>query len=86
MRMRILISAALCAAIGFGRAALSGETNTHAAHKAPAAAAQTKCPVLGGDIDRSLHVDYRGRRVYFCCRQCIGEFNKNPQELVRKLR
>ncbi len=51
-----------------------------------AAAAQTKCPVMGGDIDRSKYMDYKGKRVYFCCAQCIEEFKKNPEKYMQKMK
>ena len=28
---------------------------------------QMTCPVEGGKIDKSVYVDYQGKRVYFCC-------------------
>jgi YHS domain-containing protein len=46
--------------------------------------AQKKCPVMGGDINRDLYTDYQGKRIYFCCAYCIGEFEKDPAEYVRR--
>lgn len=48
--------------------------------------AQTKCPVMGGDIDKSKYTDYKGTRVYFCCPGCIDEFKKNPEKYMKKLK
>ena len=39
---------------------------------------QTTCPVLAGNIDKSVYADYQGKRIYFCCKGCDAEFNKNP--------
>ena len=47
--------------------------------------AQKTCPVMGGPIDPNIYLDYQGRRVYFCCQGCQAEFNKNPDEYMRKL-
>ncbi len=47
---------------------------------------QTKCPVLGGNIDKSLYADYKGYRIYFCCKGCDAEFNKNPEKYLEKLK
>jgi len=47
---------------------------------------QTTCPVLGGDIDKSVYVDYQGKRIYFCCMGCDAEFKKNPEMYMKKLR
>jgi YHS domain-containing protein len=48
-------------------------------------APQTTCPVMGGDIDKSVHVDYKGKRVYFCCTMCPPTFNKDPETYIKKL-
>ena len=48
----------------------------------PAAAPQTKCPVSGTPIDRSVHVDYQGQRIYFCCAKCPAEFRKDPEKYL----
>ena len=46
---------------------------------------QTTCPVLAGDIDKSVYADYQGKRIYFCCQGCDAEFNKNPEKYMKKL-
>ncbi len=49
-------------------------------------AEQSVCPVMEGTpIDRSLYVDYRGKRVYLCCRFCLETFKKNPEPYLSKL-
>lgn len=50
-----------------------------------AAGNQTKCPVLGGAINRDVYVDHQGQRIYFCCPSCIGEFNKDPDKYLKKM-
>ncbi len=47
--------------------------------------AQTVCPVLQGNIDKSVYVDYKGKRIYFCCQGCDAEFNKDPEKYLKKL-
>ena len=47
--------------------------------------AQTKCPVMGGDIDEDIYVDYKGRRIYFCCPGCPEKFKENPEKYIDKL-
>ena len=56
----------------------------------PAAAAaeakpQTVCPVLGGNIDKKVYVDYQGKRIYFCCPGCDAEFKKDPEKYLKKI-
>lgn len=46
---------------------------------------QTICPVLGNPINKSVYTDYKGKRVYFCCAMCVGEFKKHPDEILKKM-
>ena len=46
---------------------------------------QTTCPVLAGNIDKSVYADYQGKRIYFCCKGCDTEFNKDPGKYMKKL-
>ncbi len=51
-----------------------------------AAGEQTTCPVMvGRAIDKNLFVEYKGKKVYFCCKGCIPEFNKEPEKYVKLL-
>ncbi len=59
---------------------------TQAEAKAAQNKAQTACPVLGDAIDKRLYVDYKGYRIYFCCKGCPEEFMKNPEKYMKKLR
>lgn len=52
----------------------------------PGAGEQTTCPVMvGRAIDKNLFVEYKGKKVYFCCKGCIPEFNKEPEKYVKLL-
>ncbi len=53
---------------------------TAGAADAPAAKPQTTCPVTGKPIDRGVHIDYQGQRIYFCCPKCPAEFRKDPEK------
>jgi YHS domain-containing protein len=46
---------------------------------------QTACPVLQGNIDKNIYVDYKGQRIYFCCKGCDAEFKKDPEKYVKKM-
>ncbi len=46
---------------------------------------QEKCPVMGGAIRKDIYVDYKGKRIYFCCPACPDEFKKNPDKYMKKL-
>jgi YHS domain-containing protein len=47
--------------------------------------ANTVCPVEGGPVDPSVHVEYKGKRVYFCCPSCKEDFSKNPEKYLVRL-
>jgi len=49
------------------------------------AAAQTKCPVLSGDVDKKIFVDYKGQRIYFCCSGCIEKFKSDPEKYLKQM-
>jgi len=53
--------------------------------RAAEAKPQTLCPVLAGNIDKSVYADYQGKRIYFCCKGCDAEFNNNPEKYMKKL-
>lgn len=47
---------------------------------------QTTCPVMEGNpINKDIFVDYKGKRVYFCCKGCDKKFMENPEKYLDKL-
>ena len=46
---------------------------------------QEKCPVLGGNVDKNVYVDYQGKRIYFCCSGCDADFKKDPEKYLKKM-
>jgi YHS domain-containing protein len=64
-------------------------TTVEEANKASATAAasmeQTTCPVSGDKIDKNVFVEYKGKKVYFCCAVCKGKFEKDPEKYIAKL-
>ena len=46
---------------------------------------QTACPVSGEEIDKAIYTDYQGRRIYFCCKKCVAEFQKSPANFLTKM-
>jgi len=46
---------------------------------------QTVCPVMGGKINKKLHVDVDGKRLYVCCAGCIAPIKKDPSKYIKKL-
>ena len=48
---------------------------------------QRFCPVMEGmPIDRNIHVDYKGQRVYFCCAGCPATFQADPEKHMERLK
>jgi len=46
----------------------------------------TTCPVMEGEeVDPELWVDYKGKRVYFCCDDCVERFNNDPERYLANL-
>jgi YHS domain-containing protein len=54
--------------------------------KAAAEVEQTTCPVMDGNpIDKNVFVEYKGKKVYFCCNECKAKFEANPEKYISKL-
>ena len=66
--------------------AASSETPSSEPAAAGGAKPQTLCPVMGMAIDRSAFVDYKGKRIYFCCQNCPGVFRKDPEKYMSKMK
>lgn len=58
---------------------------TEEATKTAAAGEQTICPVMGNPIDKDVFVEYKGKKVYFCCPECKVKFEKEPEKYIAKL-
>jgi YHS domain-containing protein len=45
------------------------------------------CAVEGKDheVDPAVTVKYKGKTIGFCCKDCIEEFNKDPEKYVKKM-
>ena len=51
-----------------------------------AASPQKTCPICKGQINKSLHVDYHGKRVYFGCAGCPEKFMQNPDKYMAEMK
>ena len=38
-----------------------------------------------GEMGKPLMVDYKGQQVGFCCKSCLGDFDKEPAKYLAKL-
>ncbi len=57
-----------------------------AAELAKAGFVNTKCPIMGDPIDPAVFTDHMGKKVGFCCKDCIPKWNKlSDAEKMKKL-
>jgi YHS domain-containing protein len=67
-------SPAACSCTGMQKVTAPAETPT---------IEQKTCPVMGNLINPKIFVDYKGRRIYFCCNMCPPVFNKDPEKYIK---
>ena len=47
---------------------------------------QAFCAVMPGNpVKEKFFVDYKGERIFFCCRSCVKRFKKNQEKYWTKL-
>lgn len=43
-------------------------------------AAEPTCPVMKGErVKKKFWAEWKGEKVYFCCRSCVKSFKKHPE-------
>jgi len=63
----------------------------HAAENTPATVAYPLniCVVSGdklGQMGAPTVINYKGTEVRFCCKDCVKDFNKNPDKYLKRLK
>jgi len=53
---------------------------------AGAKAINIKCPLTGKDIDAAATFTYKGQVIAFCCMDCKGKFEKEPEKFIAKVK
>jgi YHS domain-containing protein len=88
----VLLAAAMLMVAGVLVGCKKKEQPVPAAPEAKAAvsavtkAEQTTCPILDGNkIDKNVFVEYKGKKVYFCCAACKSVFEKDPEKYAANL-
>jgi len=61
------------------------QTESTTGSETAAKAEQKICPVMGGAINNDIFIEYKGKKVYFCCPECIDKFEKKPEKYLDKL-
>jgi len=51
--------------------------------KTAAKVGQTLCPITNEKIDLKVYADHGGKRIYFCCKNCIDKFKQDPAGIIR---
>jgi len=51
-----------------------------------ATAPQQTCPICKGSINKSLHVDYDGKRIFFGCAGCPEKFMVSPDKYMKEMK
>ncbi|MBZ0255734.1 hypothetical protein K8I31_06705 [bacterium] len=46
---------------------------------------QTKCPISGEPISKSVFATAMGKKVYMCCEACKDAFKAKPEEVLQAL-
>ncbi len=46
---------------------------------------QKECPIMGGEINPEVFIEYKGVKVYFCCWGCDDKFLSEPEKYIPKL-
>jgi len=53
--------------------------------KADAKPINAKCPLSGKDVDAAQAFEYKKQLIAFCCGNCKGKFEKEPEKFVGKV-
>jgi len=62
------------------------ETAAAAKEQVAEAIEQKTCPIMDGNpINKNLFVEYKGKKVYFCCAACKEKFAANPEQYIAAL-
>jgi YHS domain-containing protein len=73
---------------GHDHAAMTTEAEKQTAATAEQTATtaeQTICPVMGNPINKDIFVEYKDKKVYFCCPECKAKFLAEPEKYIAKL-
>ena len=40
---------------------------------------------MGGAVDPAIFIEYKGKKVYFCCKGCDQKFREDPEKYIARL-
>jgi len=76
MNRRKLTMTVIASIVGIGLVTLA---------ESPTPKKQTKCPVMGGKINKAEYADVNGKRIYVCCAGCIAKIKADPEKYIKQL-
>jgi len=92
MKRSAILSTVAAVLVGGGVLVSAAEKPKAGPATRPAATQPSKpvnkyCAVEGKDheVDPAVTVKYKGKTIGFCCKDCIEEFNKDPEKYVKKM-
>ncbi len=77
MKTRLLLAALVGSALFLGQSLV-------AADKSADSKFEGKCPVSGKACKESSSVEFKGKKIYFCCDNCPAAFKANPEKYMAK--
>ena len=81
MKLRWFAGAGLCAALLLALGVSADEQAEGGGKKEFKAV----CPVSGQAAKEESSIEYKGKKVYFCCGNCPAAFKKEPEKYLAKL-
>ena len=86
-KTKMIIVLAACLIVAFVGCEKKADTPQQepAANTVEATGEQTLCPGMDQPINKELFVEYKGKKVYFCCPGCEETFAKAPEKYIEKL-
>ena len=87
MKRSAILSAVAAVLVAGGAMVYAAGPTTKPSTTQPSKPVNKFCAVEGKDheVDPKVTVNYKGKTVGFCCKDCIEEFNKDPEKYVKKM-
>lgn len=81
---RPIVFAVMCAGLVFAAVGPAGVQAEAEEHEPTVSVSPEICPIMDRPIDKSFFVDYKGKRVYLCCKVCVSAFKETPEKYLSK--
>ena len=93
MKRNLIVSAMVAVLVGGGAVVWAADDKPKTPTTKPATTQPAGKPVnkfcavegKGHDVDPKITTDYKGKKIGFCCADCVDEFKKDPEKYVKKM-